>query len=429
MSPRIRLRLLRLTTFVTVLGLSYSAQAENRLAKETSPYLRLHAHNPVDWYPWGPEALAKAKQENKVIFLSVGYSSCYWCHVMERESFMDDEIAKFLNENFVCIKVDREERPDIDAIYMLSVQLATGRGGWPMSVFLTPDAKPFFGGTYFPARDGDRGAGTGFLTLSRRIHEFWRDKEKDARALAEQLTTAVRQNLDVKNEATDDVALDDKVLETVRSGLLVAFDPQYGGFGFDPGSPDRPKFPEPSNLLFLLQQARAGDTKSREMVETTLDKMHAGGIWDHVGGGFHRYSVDRFWKIPHFEKMLYDNGQLAVVYAQAFELTGKPSYRRVVERTLDWVIREMRDEQGGFYSALDAESEKVEGKYYRWETDEVKAILGDEYGLIADIYGLNEEPNFEHEFYVLQIKDSLAAAAKARNINESQLWSQVGPVS
>ncbi len=414
---------------VTALLLGTHAIAENRLAQESSPYLRLHAHNPVDWYPWGPEALKKAKKENKVIFLSVGYSSCYWCHVMERESFMDEEIAKFLNENFVCIKVDREERPDIDSIYMMAVQLLTQRGGWPMSVFLTPDAKPFFGGTYFPARDGDRGANTGFLTLVTNIQKIWGEKEEDLRKSADQLTTAVRQNLNVSLQTQGEkTELDQKLLASVKSALMVEFDPQYGGFGFDPGTPERPKFPEPSNLLFLLEQARGGDAKSREMIETTLDKMQSGGIWDHVGGGFHRYSVDRFWKIPHFEKMLYDNGQLAVVYSQAYELTKKESYRRVVERTMEWLLREMQDEKGGFYSALDAESEKVEGKFYRWEKEELQHVLGKDFELFAAVYGTDKEPNFEEEFYVPQLSRSFAVAAEDRGMTEAELWAKIKPM-
>ena len=421
-----------LIALFVVVCLGHTCQAEeNRLSNESSPYLRLHAHNPVDWYPWGPEALAKAKKENKVIFLSVGYSSCYWCHVMERESFMDAEIAKFLNDNFVCVKVDREERPDVDAIYMLAVQLVTGRGGWPMSVFLTPDTKPFFGGTYFPARDGDRGNSTGFLSLIRQIKETWEKQEKELRASSNQLTDLIRKNLD-GSAGTSGAPLPaiDKALATslgklVQDALVREFDPQYGGFGFDPGSPSRPKFPEASNLLFLLQQARAGNEKALQMVDVTLQKMHAGGIWDHVGGGFHRYSVDRFWHIPHFEKMLYDNGQLAVAYTQAFELTQKQEYQRVVTRMLDWTIREMKDQGGAFYSALDAESEQVEGKFYRWELPEIKKLLGKSYELYATTYGLDAPPNFEHRFHVPQLEKTLAAIATERNSTEEVIWNQL----
>lgn len=416
-----------LLTLASWLSLVPSAEAENRLGKETSPYLKLHAHNPVDWYPWGAEALKKAQQENKPIFLSVGYSSCYWCHVMERESFMDDEIAKLLNENFVCIKVDREERPDIDAIYMLAVQLQTGRGGWPMSVFLTPDAKPFWGGTYFPARDGDRGPATGFLTITNTMSQLWGQKEKDLRLRGDQFTEAIRANLDVQHEQQD-MKLDTSIVGSVVRALTQQFDPQYGGFGFDPGEPGRPKFPEPSNLLFLLHQAREGDDAAQRMVMDTLDKMHGGGIWDHVGGGFHRYSVDRFWHIPHFEKMLYDNGQLATVYTQAYALTQRPAYRRVVERILDFVVRELRDTQGGFYSALDAESEKEEGKFYRWDKEEARQVLGQDYETFADIYGFDEPPNFEEHYYVPELRQTLAKTAEQRGVQEAELWGQLAPL-
>lgn len=414
---------------LTLCGLTASTcQADNQLANESSPYLRMHAKNPVDWYPWGEEALEKAKKENKVIFLSIGYSSCYWCHVMERESFEDEEIAEFLNENFVCVKVDREERPDIDAIYMLAVQLVTGRGGWPMSVFLTPDAKPFFGGTYFPARDNDRPGATGFFTLAKNIQAVWKAKEQDLRGSADKLTEGIQQNIDVQIEEEAEVPLNASLIDAVQAALVVDFDPKYGGFGFDPGEPSRPKFPEPSNLLFLLHQARVGNEKARQMVDVSLQKMHQGGIWDHVGGGFHRYSVDRFWYIPHFEKMLYDNGQLAVVYTQAFELTKSESYRRVVERMLDWVIREMRDEGGAFHSALDAESEKVEGKFYRWELSEVKQRLGASFDLYASIYGFNSDPNFEHRYYVPQLEKPLVETAELMGASEQELWSRLKPM-
>ena len=420
-------------SFFFLLGISLTAacqpsHAANRLAKETSPYLRKHAHNPVDWYPWGPEALAKAKKEGKVIFLSVGYSSCHWCHVMERESFMDEEIAKFLNEHFVCIKVDREERPDIDSIYMTAVQLITRRGGWPMSVFLTPETKPFFGGTYFPARDGDRPGATGFLTVAKQVRTVWSEKNAALRASADQLAEAIRANLDIENSPEDQVPLDESLLESVRKELGTEFDAQYGGFGFDPGNPARPKFPEPSNLLFLLERARNGDARARKIVEVSLEKMHGGGIWDHIGGGFHRYSVDRFWHIPHFEKMLYDNGQLATVYAEAYQLTQRDDFRRVVSRMLDFVLREMRDKEGAFYSALDAESEHIEGKFYRWEPGEIKSVLGADYSTYAAIYGLDNKPNFEENFYVPQLTAPLATTAKTQDSHEASLWAKLAPL-
>ena len=426
----LRLNARILCALLLVLSTTISTSGENRLGKESSPYLKLHAHNPVDWYPWGEEALNKAKKENKVIFLSVGYSSCYWCHVMERESFMDEEIAKYLNDNFVCIKVDREERPDVDAIYMLAVQIASGGGGWPMSVFMTPEGKPFFGDTYFPARDGDRpGRKPGFLTVINRIHETWKANEANLRASGDQMTKLIKQNINGQAPKAAAVPLNKDLIMAVRDSLIQQFDPQYGGFGFDPGQPSRPKFPEPSNLYLLAHLAGNNkDARALEMLESSLQKMHSGGIWDHVGGGFHRYSVDRFWQIPHFEKMLYDNGQLAVVYTQAFELTKKPEYKRVVERMLDWALREMRDEGGAFYSALDAESEKVEGKYYRWGLEETQKILGDSYEAYSSIYGFNDPPNFEHEFYVPQLAKPLAETAAAMGTNEQALWQKLKPM-
>ena len=382
-------------------------QKTNRLINETSPYLLTHAHNPVDWYPWGDEAFKKAKDEGKLIFLSVGYSSCHWCHVMERESFMDDEIAAFLNEHFVCIKVDREERPDVDQIYMAAIQALSGRGGWPMSVFMTAEAKPFFGGSYFPARDGDREGLPGFLTLIKRIDDVWADQPELLERDAKRLTEFVKSRLDgrVPQSLTP---LGSDLLRDVRDALAERFDPQYGGFGFNPANPMQPKFPEPSNfefLMFWIQMQQDDDVDVEpelQMLTHSLDKMAMGGIRDHLGGGFHRYSVDRFWAIPHFEKMLYDNGQLASVYSTAYELTGNDRYREVVEEVLRFVELEMTDEGGAFYSALDADSEHVEGKYYRWTQEDVKEILNDEqYKLFADVYGIDLDPNFEEEFYAL----------------------------
>jgi uncharacterized protein YyaL (SSP411 family) len=411
----------------------------NRLAKETSPYLLLHAHNPVDWYPWGDEALQKAKRENKPIFLSIGYSSCHWCHVMERESFLDEEIAKLLNDNFVCIKVDREERPDIDSIYMNALQIynqitSNGRGGgWPMSMFLTPDCKPFFGGTYFPARDGDRGAATGFLTIVKRVQEFWSKQPDRIREDGETLTKLVKTELDRRQVALE--PLTDKLLVQVLDVLEEQYDPQHGGFGYIAAQPQTPKFPEPSNLVFLIERLRdertsaADKERARTMLVGTLDAMAQGGIRDHVGGGFHRYSVDRFWRIPHFEKMLYDNGQLASVYADAHQLTGRADYRRVVDEMLEFVAREMTDAGGAFYSALDAESEHEEGKFYRWEKAEVDQLLvppGRD--LWGKIYGLNDEPNFEEHFYVFQFKRPLSEWAKEAQLSEEQLVERLSPL-
>ncbi len=412
----------------------------NHLATETSPYLLLHAHNPVDWHPWGEEALAKAKKENKLIFLSIGYSSCHWCHVMERESFEDEEIAALLNEHYVCIKVDREERPDIDSIYMTSLQVfnqvtGSGRGGgWPLSMFLTPDAQPFFGGTYFPARDGDRGAATGFLTIVNRVHEIWEKEPDKIKADGKMLTEFVKTEMRGRRPAAL-MPLDADVLDAVQAQLDEQYDARYGGFGFSEANPFRPKFPEPSNLFFLIDRIQrhgvAGKDKdrAREMLVGTLQRMSMGGIRDHLGGGFHRYSVDRFWQIPHFEKMLYDNGQLATAYTEAYLLTGREDFKRIVEEMLAFVLREMTDKDGGFYSALDAESEDEEGKFYRWEKQEVQKLLSaDEFKLFAGVYGLDGEPNFEENYYAPQLEQPLHEIAAERKVDESQMETLLAPI-
>ncbi|MCA9152324.1 MAG: thioredoxin domain-containing protein, partial [Planctomycetales bacterium] len=408
---------------------SSESQHTNRLAQETSPYLRLHMHNPVNWYPWGPEALAKAKQENKMIFLSVGYSSCYWCHVMERESFMDEEIAKFLNDHFICIKVDREERPDVDAIYMMSVQLMSGRGGWPMSVFLTPDARPFFGGTYFPARDGDRPGSPGFLTVLRKINDSWTSQREKLTEVAAQVTGLIQSELGGK-AADATTQLDVKLLEQITTSLATQFDDLHGGFGFQADDPNRPKFPEASRLWYLLDRAeQADDAECRRMLNVTLQHMLRGGIYDHVGGGFHRYSTDRFWRVPHFEKMLYDNGQLLSVYSRAYKLTGDTAYRDVVTGIVECLNRDMRDAGGAFYSALDAESEHVEGKFYRWTKEEVSETLGaDSMAIYAAAYGLDGPANFE-EFYVPQLSQPLSEIAQSLGIEEGDLRKQLAAMN
>jgi uncharacterized protein YyaL (SSP411 family) len=399
-------------------------QHTNHLADETSLYLLMHAHNPVNWYPWGEEALEKAKKENKVIFLSVGYSSCHWCHVMERESFLDKEIAAYLNEHFICIKVDREERPDIDKIYMTAVQIINnGRGGWPMSVFLTPDARPFFGGTYFPARDGDRGAATGFLTVIKKVQDLWKTRPDEIKEGAGQLAELVKTQLDGRRPVALEMPKASSLAKQAQDELAEVYDAKWGGFGYSELQPNRPKFPEPSNLLFLLDRVeRDGDAEARKMLVGTLEKMAQGGIRDHLGGGFHRYSVDRYWMIPHFEKMLYDNGQLATVYAEASRLTGRDDFRRVTREICDCVLREMTDPAGGFYSAIDAESEHEEGKFYRWKKEEVKDLLSvEEYELFAAAYGLQEKPNFEEEYYAPQLSQPLAELAAGRKMPLAQL--------
>lgn len=407
----------------------------NRLAKETSPYLLQHAHNPVDWYPWGDEALAKAKKEGKLIFLSVGYSSCHWCHVMERESFLDDEIAAYLNKHFVCIKVDREERPDIDSIYMTALQVynqlaGTGRGGgWPMSMFLTPEAEPVFGGTYFPARDGDRGPSTGFLTLVKRVQEVWAKSPDKIREDGKTIVKYTKTELESRRPAVL-TPIDDALYASVQKELEGQFDEKWGGFGFSEISDARPKFPEPSNLAYLIDRVqRSKDEEAQRMLAFTLEKMEMGGIRDHLGGGFHRYSTDRFWRIPHFEKMLYDNGQLAGIYAEAYRLTGREDFRRVCEELCDFVLREMTDASGGFFAALDADAEDEEGKFYRWEKVEVQKLLTkEEFQLFAVVYGLNGEPNFEEKFYAPQLSMTMAENAKALKMTESELEAQLSPV-
>jgi uncharacterized protein YyaL (SSP411 family) len=405
-------------------------QFSNRLLKETSPYLLMHGHNPVDWYPWGPEAFAKAEEENKVIFLSIGYSSCHWCHVMEKESFLDEEIASFLNEHFVCIKVDREERPDVDNIYMRAMVAINGRGGWPMSVFMTPKAEPFFGGSYFPPRNDDRPGLPGFLPLVTRVQEVWASEPEKLVADAERLTEFVKADLDGRRPAAL-TPVDDAVLGLAVDSLAKEFDEEFGGFGYSFNEPMRPKFPSPSNLDLLIYRLQHADEESRQqspewkMLITTLDRMAMGGIRDHLGGGFHRYSVDRFWYIPHFEKMLYDNGQLASVYSEAYRLSGDNEYRRVVEEMLEWVLREMTDELGGFYSAMDADSEGEEGKFYRWDREQLEELLeAQQYSLFARVYGINLDANFEEDFHVPVMHETRAELAEQLNIDADQLREQ-----
>ena len=373
--------------------------SENRLAREKSPYLLQHRHNPVDWYPWGEEAFEKARRENKPIFLSVGYSTCHWCHVMERESFENDAIAALLNEHFVSIKVDREERPDVDRVYMAFVQATTGGGGWPMSVFLTPRLTPFVGGTYFPPED--RWQRLGFPTVLRRVAEAWAGDAERLIAHGEKAIGSLRQAVATGEAKGGWEALAGSggaLVERAVEHFVEAFDSEEGGFS------NAPKFPRPAIVTFLLRYAASGGGRladaARNAALFTLRKMAAGGMNDHLGGGFHRYSVDRFWHIPHFEKMLYDQGQLAVAYTDAFQLTGDPRYAAVARETLDYLLRDMMAPGGAFYSAEDADSplpehpdEKGEGAFYVWTEAEIDAALGAEGVLFKRAYGVEPSGN------------------------------------
>jgi uncharacterized protein len=362
----------------------------NRLILETSPYLLQHAHNPVSWWAWGDEAFDAARREGKPVFLSIGYSTCHWCHVMERESFEDVEVAAFLNEHFIPIKVDREERPDVDAIYMTAVQALTGSGGWPMSVFLDGERQPFFGGTYFPARDGDRGAPRGFLTLLHEIAAVWQRDPPRVRSAAASLADAVKTALGSAPEGTAPDLPGPECIEKAVRFFESAFDPVHGGVN------RAPKFP--SNIpvrLLLRHHRRTRDPAALSMAVFTLERMAAGGLMDQVGGGFHRYSTDAAWLVPHFEKMLYDNALLALAYAEAWQATRRPNLKRVTHQTLDYALREMATPDGAFYSATDADSEGEEGWFFTWEARELREVLGPEYDRFAEHYGVTERGNFE----------------------------------
>lgn len=358
--------------------------AENKLINETSPYLLQHAHNPVDWYGWNDEALKKAKDENKPIFLSIGYSSCHWCHVMAHESFENEEVAKFMNENFVNIKVDREERPDIDDIYQKVCQIATGQGGWPLSIFLTPDQKPFYVGTYFPVLDSY--GRPGFGSICRQLSQAWKEKPKDIEKASENFLDALNKTETIQVPSK----LERVILDEAAMNLFQLGDTTYGGFG------SAPKFPNAANVSFLFRYAKlSGISKFNEFALKTLNKMAKGGIFDQIGGGFHRYSTDSKWLVPHFEKMLYDNALIPVNYAEAYQITKDPFYLDVLQKTLDFVLREMTSPEGGFYSAYDADSEGVEGKFYVWKKSEIKEILGSDADLFCLYYDVTDGGNWE----------------------------------
>jgi uncharacterized protein YyaL (SSP411 family) len=374
----------------------------NRLIHETSPYLLHHAYNFVDWYPWGKEAFEKARREDKPILLSVGYRACHWCSVQMRESFENEAVAQLMNEYFVCIKVDREERPDLDTIYMNAVQMMTGHGGWPMTVFLTPDGVPFYGGTYFPPED--RYGMPGFPRILLAVADAYHNRRDEVSHSASEVLGELKRLSDFQAQEEE---LNVEVLDRAASGLLRMLDPTHGGFG------SKPKFPPAMSLTFLLRQYhRTGSDAALGAVELTLHKMALGGIYDQLGGGFHRYAVDERWLVPHFEKMLYDNALLARIYLDAFLVTGNDFYRRIATETLDYVRREMTDPQGGFYSTQDADSEGEEGKFFVWTPEEVAAVLGEEDALLFNRYfDVSELGNFEGHS-ILHIDDDLLSVAK-----------------
>ena len=380
----------------------------NRLAKETSPYLLQHADNPVDWFPWGEEAREKAQRENKPIFLSIGYSACHWCHVMAHESFEDERVAAILSERFVSIKVDREERPDLDRIYMGAVQTLTGSGGWPMSVFLTPLGQPFHGGTYFPPTP--RYGMPAFLDVLSAVADAWRERSADMIDVGRRVAISIErqmavQKLDQREE------LQPATLERAYREIRRRYDRERGGWG------SGPKFPQPMVLEFLLRyHLSTGDRPALEMVTETLEAMARGGMYDQLGGGFHRYSVDGQWLTPHFEKMLYDNAQLAPVYLHAWQMTGEPFYRAIAQETLDYAVREMTDPAGRFVSTQDADSEGEEGRFFVWTSAEIRGVLGEQADRFMKAYGVTEQGNFEGKS-ILELKGTLkerAALADAR---------------
>jgi len=403
------------------------AKRENRLARETSPYLRQHAHNPVDWYSWGEEALRRAREEDRPIFLSIGYSSCHWCHVMERESFEDDGVAALMNDLFVNIKVDREERPDLDEIYMAATQMLTGQGGWPNSVFLTPELKPFFAGTYFPP--ATRWGRPGFADVLRSAADAYRSKKDDVRRMADEVAAQIARLSEMTPSAQ---RLTPSVLNRAFGDLAGRFDNAEGGFG------GAPKFPHSMDISFLLRyHRRSGNPESLRMAVLCLEKMARGGIFDQLGGGFHRYAVDAKWLVPHFEKMLYDNALLSRVYLEAAQAVGglgvSPAlpaggpataafFKDVARDTFEWVLREMTSPGGGFYSSLDADSEGEEGKYYVWTPQQIAQVLGQqEAGLFCNVYGITPGGNFEHGRSILHLARSPAQIASGLRMDEGEL--------
>jgi uncharacterized protein len=395
-----------------------STHKANRLINESSPYLRQHAHNPVDWYPWGEEALERAKAENKPILLSIGYSACHWCHVMERESFENEQIARLMNEHFVPIKVDREERPDLDQIYMDAVQLITGRGGWPLTVFLTPDGKPFFGGTYFPPED--RAGMPGFGRVLQAVAQAYRNQAQEIRSNVDKLTAALGA---LSQYAPSEPALKPGVVEAAARALARHYDGVHGGLG------EAPKFPNSFVFsLFLRVFQSTSELQFGEMVRDTLSRMAKGGVYDQVGGGFHRYSVDQAWLIPHFEKMLYDNALLARLYLDAGRALKEPEFLSIAGEILDYVLREMTSPEGGFYSTQDADSEGEEGKFFLWTVDEVREVVGEQLAKIACRYfDVTEEGNFEGRNILHRTLD-VAEAARMFSMPEAEMANAIAEI-
>jgi uncharacterized protein YyaL (SSP411 family) len=397
--------------------MTHASAHTNRLINETSPYLKQHAHNPVNWYPWGPEALALARQLDRPIFLSVGYSACHWCHVMEHESFEDPDVARILNDHFVSIKVDREERPDLDQIYMTAVQIMTGQGGWPMSMFLTPDLRPFYGGTYFPP--DDRYGRPSFKRLLLALADAWETRRTELLQSAGQITEQL-QRASGPTEAAGG-ALEPGLLQHAVAAWSRGFDRTFGGFG------SAPKFPHPMELRLLLRAwKRFGDDDALYMARLTLDHMAMGGMYDQLGGGFHRYSTDERWLVPHFEKMLYDNALLTVAYLEAFQATREPFYREVVDETLAYVLREMTSPEGPFYSTQDADSEGEEGKFFVWSAREIEHVLGKDLAdMFSDVYDVTAEGNWEGG-NILNRSKTYEQVARLRGIPETELRASLG---
>ena len=392
----------------------------NRLFLESSPYLLQHAHNPVNWYPWGDAAFETAKRLNRPVLISVGYSTCHWCHVMEEESFEDKEIAKYMNENYIAIKVDREERPDVDAIYMSALHAMGQRGGWPMTVWLTPDRKPFYGGTYIPARDGDRGAGIGFLTLLKQLKEAYNTQPDKVAEVSQNLANAIKSNL---RPATGSGLPSSEILHVAAQYYKDGFDATYGGVG------SAPKFPSSTPIRFLLRYySRTGDAEILKIVRLTLEKMAAGGMYDQVGGGFHRYSTDRQWLVPHFEKMLYDNALLAMAYLEAYQVTGDEDFKRITNEILRYVKRDMTSPDGAFYSATDADSptpsgHREEGYFFTWTPEELEKVLGKERAkIVGKYYAVSSSGNFEGRT-ILNTPKTGTQIAKSLEISEGRLKS------